>query len=143
MFAQVLRESLRTEDLVCRHGGEEFAIAIPGCGIDKSREIFEAARIRLEAAMAVAGLPKFTVSFGVIEADPKDDLPTSISRADAALFRAKREGRDRVVVLDADGQEAPITNEPSDASSNGNGRVLNGRDGLELSSDDLVVEEHR
>ena len=143
MFAQTLRESLRTEDLVCRHGGEEFAIAIPGCGIDKAREIFEAARIRLEAAIAVAGLPKFTVSFGVVEADRKEDLPTIISRADAALFRAKREGRDRVVVLDADGQEAPITNGPSDALSNGNERVLNGRDGFELSSDDLVLDEHR
>ena len=145
LFAQVLRESLRSEDLVCRHGGEEFAIAIPGCGIDKAREIFEAARIRLDAGMAVAGLPKFTVSFGVVEADPKEDLPTIISRADAALFRAKREGRDRVVVLDADGKEAPITNEPSEALSNGNERMFNGRDGfeLELSSDDLALEERR
>ena len=44
VFAQVLRESLRTQDLVCRHGGEEFAIAIPGCSIEKAREIFEAAQ---------------------------------------------------------------------------------------------------
>jgi diguanylate cyclase (GGDEF)-like protein len=141
LFAQVLRESLRTEDLVCRHGGEEFAIAIPRCGIDKAREILEAARIRLEAAIAVAGLPKFTASFGVVEADPTDDLPAIISHADAALFRAKRAGRDRVVVVDAEGQEAPITNERSDALSNGNGRVLNGRDSLELSNDDLIFEE--
>ena len=101
LFAQVLRESLRTQDLVCRHGGEEFAIAIPDCGIEKAREIFDATRVRLDAAMTVAGLPKFTVSFGVVEAEPKDDLPTTISRADAALFQAKREGRDRVVVQDA------------------------------------------
>ena len=101
LFAQVLGESLRTEDLVCRHGGEEFAIAIPDCGIEKAREIFDASRVRLEAATTVAGLPKFTVSFGVVEADPKDDLPTTISRADAALFQAKRDGRDRVVVQDA------------------------------------------
>ena len=57
--------------------------------------------------MTVAGLPKFTVSFGVVEADPKDDLPTTISRADAALFQAKRERRDRVIVLDALGHEIP------------------------------------
>ena len=44
LFAQVLRDSLRTEDLVCRHGGEEFSIAIPGCTIDKAHEIFEATR---------------------------------------------------------------------------------------------------
>ena len=92
LFAQVLGESLRTEDVVCRHGGEELAIAVPGSSIEKAREIFDAARTRLEAAIAVAGLPKFTVSFGVVGSDPHDDLPTLISRADAALFQAKREG---------------------------------------------------
>ena len=80
----------------------------------------------------VAGLPKFTVSFGVIEADPKDDLPTMVSRADTALFRAKREGRDRVVVLDADGQPVPVTNEASEISSHGNGRVLHDRGGIRI-----------
>ena len=77
--------------------------------------------------MTVAGLPKFTVSFGVVEADPKDDLPTTISRADAALFQAKREGRDRVIVLDALGQ-IPVPAGPSESPTNGNGRVLNGRE---------------
>jgi diguanylate cyclase (GGDEF)-like protein len=133
LFAQVLREALRAEDLVCRHGGEEFAIAIPDCGIEKAREIFDASRVRLEAAMTVAGLPKFTVSFGVVEADPKDDLPTTISRADAALFQAKREGRDRVVVHDALGNGRPAPARLSESPNNGNGRVLNGRDVLEVS----------
>jgi diguanylate cyclase (GGDEF)-like protein len=132
VFAQVLRESLRTQDLVCRHGGEEFAIAIPGCSVEKAREIFEAARSRLDAAMTVAGLPKFTVSFGVVEADPADDLPTLISRADAALFQAKREGRDRVVVIDAGGHEVVAPTGSSPAAGNGNGRVHNGRDALEV-----------
>jgi diguanylate cyclase (GGDEF)-like protein len=133
LFAQVLRESLRTQDLVCRHGGEEFAIAIPDCGIEKAREIFDASRVRLEAAMTVAGLPKFTVSFGVVEADPKDDLPTTISRADAALFQAKRDGRDRVVVQDALGNGRPAPTRSSESPTNGNGRMLNGRDSLEVS----------
>src|ERR1700693_713027 len=64
LFAQVLRESLRTQDLVSRHGGEEFAIAIPDCGIEKAREIFDASRVRLDAAMTVAGLPKVPVGNG-------------------------------------------------------------------------------
>jgi diguanylate cyclase (GGDEF)-like protein len=133
LFAQVLRESLRTQDLVCRHGGEEFAIAIPDCGIEKAREIFDASRVRLEAAVTVAGLPKFTVSFGMVKADPKDDLPTTISRADNALFQAKRDGRDRVVVQDALGNGRPAPARSSDSPTNGNGRVLNGRDALEVS----------
>ena len=133
LFAQVLRESLRAEDLVGRHGGEEFAIAIPDCGVEKAREIFDASRVRLEAAMTVAGLPKFTVSFGVVEADPKDDLPTTISRADAALFQAKRDGRDRVVVHDALANGRPAPARSSVSPTSGNGRVLNGRDALEVS----------
>ncbi len=136
LFAQVLRESLRTEDLVCRHGGEEFAIAIPDCDVEKAREIFDASRVRLEAAMTVAGLPKFTVSFGVVVADPKDDLPSTISRADAALFQAKREGRDRVVVFDVLGHEVPAPGALPLAATNGNGivngRALNGRETLEV-----------
>jgi diguanylate cyclase (GGDEF)-like protein len=132
LFAQVLGESLRTEDVVCRHGGEEFAIAVPGCTIEKAREIFDAARTRLEGAIAVAGLPKFTVSFGVVGSDPHDDLPTLISRADAALFQAKREGRDRVVVFDTLGHEAPAPGGTSEAPGNGHGRVFNDRDILEL-----------
>ena len=82
--------------------------------------------------MTVAGLPKFTVSFGVVEAEPNDDLPSLISRADAALFQAKREGRDRVVVVDALGHEVPPPAGSPHALSNGNGRVLNGRDTLEV-----------
>ncbi len=133
LFAQVLRESLRAEDLVCRHGGEEFAIAIPDCSIEKVREIFEAARVRLDAAMAVAGLPKFTVSFGVVQAHPRDDLPSIISRADTALFQAKREGRDRVVVLDTRGHEVLLPPVASDGPGHGSERVLNGRHPLQIS----------
>ena len=48
-----------------------------------------------------------------------------------------------MVALDGDGQQAPTDNEASDAFSNGNGRVLNERGGLEFPSDDLLLEEHR
>ena len=134
LFAQVLRESLRADDLVCRHGGEEFAVAIPGCTIEKAREIFDAARTRLEAALAVAGLPKFTVSVGIVLADPKDDLPAVLGRADAALFQAKREGRDRVVALDNPPREVVRAPGPSESASNENGRALNDRDALQISN---------
>jgi diguanylate cyclase (GGDEF)-like protein len=132
LFSQVLREALRAQDIVCRHGGEEFAIAVPGCSVENACEIFDAVRNRLDAAMAVAGLPKFTVSFGVVGSDPDVDLPTLISRADAALFQAKREGRDRIVVFGAPGYEEPVSSATSALLSNGNGRVIDGRDALEV-----------
>ncbi|MEP6561483.1 MAG: GGDEF domain-containing protein [Nakamurella sp.] len=107
LFAQVLTGSVRLQDIVCRHGGEEFVLALAGCDAEAARGILDSLRGRLDAAITVAGLPKFTVSFGVVEALDQEDLPTLINRADAALFQAKREGRDRVVVQDAQGIAVP------------------------------------
>jgi diguanylate cyclase (GGDEF)-like protein len=113
LFAQVLSESVRVQDLVCRHGGEEFVVAFPGCTSDRARDILDALRTRLDAAITVAGLPRFTVSFGVIDAGDQEDLPTLVSRADAALFQAKSEGRDRVVVHNSAGTAMPSIARPA------------------------------
>jgi len=109
LFAQVMTGSVRQHDLVCRHGGEEFVLALAGCGTDAARDILDALRGRLDAAITVAGLPKFTVSIGVVEALDQEELPALINRADAALFQAKRDGRDRVVVHDSFGKVVPAT----------------------------------
>jgi diguanylate cyclase (GGDEF)-like protein len=111
LFAQVLSGSVREQDFVCRHGGEEFVLALAGCDANAARDILDALRGRLEAAITVAGLPKFTVSFGVVEGLDQEDLPTLTSRADAALFQAKRDGRDRVVVQDSFGKVVPAASE--------------------------------
>ena len=113
LFAQVLTASVRAQDLVCRHGGEEFVVALPGCAATSAAQILDALRARLDAAITVAGTPAFTVSFGVIEGAETEDLPTLIARADAALFQAKREGRNRVVVHDPAGEAIPQTAVPS------------------------------
>jgi len=107
LFAQVLTGSVRQQDYVCRHGGEEFVLALVGCDTDAARDILDALRGRLDAAITVAGLPQFTVSFGVVEAHDQEDLPALINRADAALFQAKRDGRDRVVIQDGFGKTMP------------------------------------
>ncbi len=100
LFAQVLTGSVRQQDFTCRHGGEEFVLALAGCDTNAARDVLDALRGRLDAAITVAGLPKFTVSFGAVEALDHEDLPAVINRADAALFQAKHEGRDRVVIHD-------------------------------------------
>lgn len=100
LFARVLRDSLRSGDIVSRYGGEEFAIAFPDCAVIEATRILNAIRTQLDAAITVGGLPKFTVSFGITESEPGEDLDAVIRRADDALMRAKREGRDRVVLHD-------------------------------------------
>ena len=107
LFAQVLTGSLRAQDLISRHGGEEFVIALAGCTSESARTILTTLQSRLDAAITVAGLPSFTVSVGVIEGRNDEDLPTMIARADAALFEAKSSGRDRVVVHGAQGKSVP------------------------------------
>jgi len=107
LFTQVLTESVRANDLVCRYGGEEFVVALSGCGSENARGIFDALRTRLDAAITVSGLPKFSVSFGIVEAGQSEDLQAVIGRADAALYDAKQQGRDQVVVHDQDGAIVP------------------------------------
>lgn len=107
LFARVLRDALRAGDVASRYGGEEFAIAFPDCSAVDATRALHAVSAQLDAAITVGGLPKFTVSFGVTEAEPGEELEAVLRRADAALLEAKREGRNRVVLHDAMGQ--PLT----------------------------------
>ena len=114
LFARVLRDTLRASDIASRHGGEEFAVAFPDCSAVDATRALNTVRSQLDAAITVGGLPSFTVSFGVTESEPGEDLESVLRRADDALLRAKREGRDRVVLHDAMGQVAPA---PGDGRS--------------------------
>ncbi|MGA9857593.1 MAG: sensor domain-containing diguanylate cyclase [Solirubrobacteraceae bacterium] len=100
-FAEVLRTHTRAGDLVCRTGGEEFTVVLPRTDASRARRLAE----RITEAVRAARLgPRadLTVSAGVATTeDSLDDFDGLLQRADAALLRAKRGGRDRVVVADA------------------------------------------
>lgn len=97
----VLRARLRGSDLLARVGGEEFMLALPGTLAARAAETCE----RLRAAVAVhdwqaiaPGLA-VTVSLGLVQWRPGETRTSLLERADAALYQAKRSGRDRVVQL--------------------------------------------
>jgi diguanylate cyclase (GGDEF)-like protein len=99
-FAEVLRYHTRPGDLVCRTGGEEFIVVLPRTDAARAGELAE----RISQAVRSAELgPRaaLTVSAGVVTSPDSRGAPDGlIQRADAALLRAKRAGRDRVVVAD-------------------------------------------
>ena len=101
--ADVLRAVVRTEDVVCRWGGEEFLVVLPRTDAPSAAAAGERVRAAI-AAMAVglgAGRDAITVTVSVGCAATLDDPPpVLIARADRALYRAKGGGRDRVELID-------------------------------------------
>ena len=100
-FAGVLRKQVRPTDLVGRCGGEEFSVLLADTDLAQAWEIAERVRAAVAAlSIDMNGQPMaFTVSVG-IAALMGEDLHDAMKRADEALYRAKHEGRNRVVVAD-------------------------------------------
>jgi diguanylate cyclase (GGDEF)-like protein len=97
-FADLLREMLRAEDVAARWGGEEFIILLPLTASDAAAALAERIRAAFEQQSDSASTTLLSASFGVVQLQESDDVDTFIRRADAALYRAKREGRNRVAV---------------------------------------------
>jgi len=97
-FAATLRDGAAGHHVLGRIGGEEFAVLLPGCTLAAGRLFAEAARTAF-SSRGIDGFPpdlRFTASFGVAEIAPAESAAALQSRADAALYAAKRAGRDRV-----------------------------------------------
>jgi two-component system cell cycle response regulator len=101
-FATRVRKSIRGIDLACRLGGEEFVIIMPETDMGVATIVAERLRRRIasEAFPIHQGAKalEVTISIGIAALDAADDNAASIlKRADQALYRAKRDGRNRVV----------------------------------------------
>jgi two-component system cell cycle response regulator len=97
----LLRRELRGVDLIGRWGGEEFVVALPERTLDDAARVAE--RLRQHIAALSLDDPRgerlsVTASIGVAEQLPGEDLQALIDRADRAMYAAKSQGRDRVVV---------------------------------------------
>jgi len=100
-IGRLIGETLRVGDLACRWGGEEFLLAFPGMSTTEAGQVAERLRALIAGSKQMAGV---TISIGVssIPSVPMDDagdvLTAGVQVADTALYVAKAEGRNRVVV---------------------------------------------
>ena len=108
--ADIFRASVRTEDIACRYGGEEFTIilpdVIPSVVADRAESIrraVEAMRLQVDGEI----LGGFTVSIGLaLYPSDGEGADLLLKRADQALYRAKRSGRNRVAEYEANASVA-------------------------------------
>lgn len=103
-LGQIVKGTVRTEDLFARYGGEEFAVLCRGTDSDGAAALAERLRERVQAAaLDCGGRPiAVTVSIGVATwLDQPDSSKKLIDDADQALYKAKRAGRNRVVACAA------------------------------------------
>lgn len=101
--AACTRERLRGSDVLGRLGGEEFGLVLPATGLAGARHLADQVRLAVEALalQGEAGRPlRVTLSAGVAEAGADDTPQTLMYLADKALYQAKQQGRNRVVVAD-------------------------------------------
>ena len=100
-FAVRLRRNIRGVDLACRFGGEEFVVLMPDTEYRQAQNVAERVRTAVAERQFDMGITQqlaVTVSVGVALNESETDTPEMIlKRADVALYRAKREGRNRVV----------------------------------------------
>lgn len=100
--AGVIRESLRPSDFAVRYGGEELMALLPDTPTAQAEMVAERLAERLRTTMVFPDmrlpLPHITGSFGVASLAPGGDEHALMAAADAALYRAKQAGRDRVSV---------------------------------------------
>ncbi|MEH0884988.1 sensor domain-containing diguanylate cyclase [Enterobacter sp. UNJFSC 003] len=95
-LSRTLEACSRQDDFVFRWGGEEFVILLPRTPIDAAMQIAETIRAAV-ARITIPGLPRFTVSIGVARHNPGESIDELFKRVDDALYRAKNDGRNKVL----------------------------------------------
>jgi len=101
-FGNLLKETTRGQDVACRYGGEEFAFVLAGAPLDAARKRAELLREEIRQLSVRHGgqlLGAVTVSIGIaVFPENGATADTLLKAADDALYRAKKEGRDHIVV---------------------------------------------
>jgi diguanylate cyclase len=102
-IGELLKATVKGQDVVARYGGEEFALLLPETPLPGARVVAErlreaVARSRIRRLNSEESVGSITISVGVASYRPGESVATFIDRADAALYLSKTEGRNRVSV---------------------------------------------
>lgn len=96
-FADILRSECRTTDIPIRYGGDEFLIILRRISLEDAMKVAERIRSRSERELILPDGKTVTSSVGVIEIDGKTDFENNLLRLDRLLYKAKNQGRNRVI----------------------------------------------
>lgn len=107
-FAGLLESQVRGVDLAARLGGEEFAVVMADADLRVAGDVAERLRTRLADLRPLDACYRVTASFGVAQRRPDEDADALLGRADDLLYRAKRSGRNQVVLE----QTAAVSDRP-------------------------------
>ena len=101
-FVKVIQNTLRPYDLLGRYGGEEFLLVLSDSTISAEEVLYERLRAKIvdNKIMTRSGEVRITVSIGITSSIGDDTADAMIAKADAALYRAKRNGRNQLVFAD-------------------------------------------
>jgi diguanylate cyclase (GGDEF)-like protein/PAS domain S-box-containing protein len=99
--AHVWTEVLRATDLLGRYGGDEFLLLLPDCPVDEAMVVIDRLRVATPAEL--------TCSIGLTSSGGSEEADRVLARADQALYEAKDQGRNGVVVADADADADPAS----------------------------------
>jgi diguanylate cyclase (GGDEF)-like protein/PAS domain S-box-containing protein len=99
-IAQLLSDNLRETDTLGRWGGEEFVALLPNADAATTRGLADRCRMLIESSAVTIDGKKIsaTISVGATTVEEDDDATTIVSRADAAMYQSKMEGRNRVTI---------------------------------------------
>lgn len=101
-FANLMRKQQKSNQTLCRYGGEEFAIILPNSTLQQTQQIAETIRLQIEKANLKRKdtdetLPPITASFGIAQYRAHETIELFVKRADDMLYQAKRKGRNCIV----------------------------------------------
>jgi diguanylate cyclase (GGDEF)-like protein len=100
--AERVRSVVRSADIACRVGGDEFAVILPESGLEDGDQLYR----RIQGSVSARPIGQagtLFLSAGVAELRPEDDVVSFFQRADDALYRAKESGKGRVVAANSSG----------------------------------------